>query len=226
MEQSGLELKPDEPKLNLVVVGKVGVAIDGATLSPSLIKPSTVSQEGNAAGRDIIAGDSITTHVYPSLAPPQPSTRLFLLLKKLRDEVQSDEKVSTILDELTRFQEPAAKNTRSLEAKLKDGGREDLIIDALWAKEAFTKKLTKFSFFQSAQEVHSLVLARIWSIFSRRIRPLLTTGATRMHVEEQIQNTIIDPLVEDLSTPPLRYLDVEVLGMLYYLTGNCYIEWD
>jgi len=37
---------------------------------------------------------------------------------------------------------------------------------------------------------------------------------------------IIDPLVAELQKTSFRYYDVEVSGMLFYLTGNCYVRWN
>jgi len=211
---------------------KSGLEAQHANAPVLAIAPSsnstTVCQEGNSAGGNIVGRDLVNNfnNVYEAPKPPSPSVRLLKLLEHLRAEVKADNRISTVLDELLRFQEPAPMNTRSLEQKLQAGDRADLIKVAQWSKETFTKKLAKFSFFQSAQEVHSLVLARIWSVYTHQVYPLIKKGTDRIHVEASIQELIVIPLVEELSSPPLRYQDPEVYGMLYFLTGNCYIEWD
>lgn len=194
-----------------------------ATLSQQ--QSVAITQRGNTAGHDIVGRDKNTTHIYQSVTP-SPSAVLLDLLRRLKEEIGNDSKVETMLEELKRYHEPISKVTRTLEEKLTDGARSDSIGTALEAKEMFAKKLARFSLFQSAQEIHALVLARIWSLFRHQIHPLIVRGVAREHVESTIQNVIIQPLVAELYVAPLRYCDPEIYGMLYFLTGNCHIEWS
>lgn len=185
--------------------------------------PSIV-QEGNKASGNIIGRDYINTNNFYT-QPATPSSLLLRLLEKLRAEIQLDSQTTCLINELQRYQEPKSKTTKTLATKLEEGNRKDLIEFATDAKETFTKKLTKFSLFESAQEIHALILARIHNIFNTQIRPLILVGADRIYIENSIQISIIDPIVLDLSTDPLRYYNTEAYGMLYFLTGNCHIDW-
>ncbi len=188
-----------------------------------------VLQHGNVAQGNIVGRDAIThvenVNYFEASKSASPSSRLYGLLKKLEHEVAENAVVETILEELTRYREPKTKATKTLEEKLLEGGRADLVPYAIEAKESFTKKLTKYGFYESAQDIHAMILAKIVNAFNHRIKPLILAKAKRNDIEAEIHTSIIEPIVTDLSIPPLRYYDTEAYGMLYFLTGNCHIEW-
>ena len=183
-----------------------------------------VNQSGNTAGGDIVAGNLAKTVV--NIGTISPTGVLTRLLDKLTQEQKADVQAKKIIDELKRFQEPQDPVPLGLDVKLTNGKRDDVIHFATQAKERFMKKLAQETLFESAQEIHALVLSRIYSIFWTQISPAIKTGASRVAVDALIRTQIIEPIVAELQNTPFRYYDEHVHGMLYYLTGNCYLRWD
>lgn len=182
---------------------------------------SSVTQSGNNASGDIIAGDQININF-----PTPALSRLTLLLQKFQAEQENDIQTKQVIDELLRYQEPRTPSPVGLEKKLEDGGRLYQVDYALEAKEAFVKKLARNTLFESAQEIHAMVLGKIHSVFRTQISSLISQNMPLDVVDKAIQLSIIDPLVTELQQTSFRYHDQEVWGMLYYLTWNCYIRWD
>lgn len=181
---------------------------------------SIVIQTGNKAARDVIGGDQWNVNL------PAPSiAALTVLLEKLSKEQENDERAKEVIAELLRFQEPKEPTPIGLEKKLADGGRSHHIEFALEAKECFVKKLAKNTLFESAQEIHVFVLGRIYTVFRTHIATLISQGASLDVVDAAVRTLIIEPLVAELQETSFRYYDEEVYGMLFYLTGNCYIRW-
>jgi len=183
---------------------------------------SSVTQSGNTAGGNIIGGNQTNL----TLGTLSPTGVLSQLLDKLVKEQKADLRAQSIIEELKRFHEPQETVPIGLTTKLEKGGRNDLIPFATEAKERFAKKLAKETLFESAQEIHALVLSRIYSVFSTQISPLIKSGADRQAVDALIRVQIIEPIVSELQNTPFRYYDEHVYGMIYYLTGNCYVKWD
>lgn len=190
-------------------------------MKPNALLVPTVEQSNNRAGRDIVGGNQINNQ----FGTPAPSAYLARLLEKYQQEVESNAQTKEKLLELQRFGEAKENPLIPLEKKLADGGRSDLVEFALEEKEGFAKKLARFTHFPSAQMIHLHLLANIYSVFSTRILPAIREGQNRDAVECLIQHAIIEPTLSELRENPFNYSAVDVQGMLYYLTGNCYIKW-
>ena len=117
--------------------------------------------------------------------------------------------------------------SRDLEKKLSDCNRGYLISEALAGKERFAKLLMRNTFRAAVQEVFAFVLGEIHAEFNLRIKPHIasetTQGAIEARVADLAQN-ITDQIAK--APPALGLGKPEIVGMLYYLTGNCHIDWD
>lgn len=180
-----------------------------------------VTQKGNFVGGHLIGGDQINNTIFEI----SPTHALGCLLERLEKEMASGSAAQGLIDELKRFSEPVETNPLGIVKKLENGNRSDLIDYAMQAKEQFAKKLAKNTFFESAQEIHALLLSKIYSIFTHQIAPAIKRGEDRAIIDGMVRCLIIEPIVADLQQTPFRYYDEHVHGMLYYLTGNCYINW-
>jgi len=185
------------------------------------------TQCDNIAGGDVVGRDKHVNAQSTHLHLPAPSSvgQLARLLERLTIEERQGNQAAGLIEELKRFCEPVEANPIGVEQKLLDGGRADLIEFALQAKEQFAKKLARNTFFESAQEIHALLLSKIYSVFWNEIIPQIRAGASRAIIDVLVRERIIDPIVGELQSTPFRYYDEHVHGMLYYLTGNCYVKW-
>lgn len=176
------------------------------------------------ADGDIVFGNKKTEHHYHQ----QNKTRLSVLFEKLNCEFENKEEISGLIDDLNRY--IISRDVIGLEQKLTDGNREDLIEDALWLKEEYYKKLTKFQLYNSAQKIQACLLASILEKFTYKIRPLIRANSTDIEVSKAISNEIINPLMllieqEGIEDNLLGFSATDIEGMIYYLTGRCHIKW-
>jgi hypothetical protein len=184
---------------------------------------SRVNQRDNTAQGDIVGRDKIQN---VTIGAPTRSSHIALLLSKLREEQSQKRETATTIPELRQFEQSREEPLVPLETKLREGHREDLLDFALEMKERFVKQLARNTLFESAQKIHYHFLERICSVFQTRIMPAIREKQPRLAIERLIQTEITDPILADLDDNPFLYSDRDVQGMLYYLTGNCYIRWN
>ncbi|ASZ11184.1 hypothetical protein KTO58_19290 [Chitinophaga pendula] len=184
----------------------------------------TTTQSNNHIGGD---GEIIGRDKNVTINNPVRRTRLSILFDKLEKAFNENSHVTEVSADLQRYAN--LRDTIGLEQKLKDGGREDLYEDALWLKEEYHKKLTKFQFFEPAQEIHSFLLALVLSKFRNIIFPLICASKSEQEVSLAIENEIVAPIVsiiqEEGCSDVMGLSSVDIEGMIYYLTGQCHIKW-
>lgn len=176
--------------------------------------------------RDIVFGNKETkeTHIHQT-----NKTRLASLFEKLNSECENNEKIIGWIDDLYRY--TVQRDVIGLEQKLLEGNRKDLIDDAIWLKEEYYKKLTKYQLYQSAQKIQAHLMASILERFRNKIYPLIISEADEVTIGAAISNEIVNPLValieqEGLEDNILGFSATDIEGMIYYLTGRCHIKWN
>lgn len=190
--------------------------------STSKVVQKELAVYGDNAARDV----NKPSYVFP--APNVQSAAAFIsqLVKKYKDEKNNNVEFRQTIEKLEHYSSPVSNEPiLTLEQKLKNGGREDLINFALRTKEMFGKKLAKHSLSESAQEIHAFLLAEIVSRYHTSVYPHIYSGATIAAVNALIQTQIIEPLQEILGENALGHYADEINGMLYFLTGTCHIKW-
>lgn len=190
--------------------------------SDDIMDNTKVSQEKNVVFGDQAARDINKTIIHT----PSKSTCMANLIAKLKKEREEDVRFHEIIKELQHYC-TAVENEeiQGLEPKLEAGGRKDFVDFALRMKESFTKKLAKFEVYKSAQEIFVVLLAEIYTRFTNHVYPKILEQSDVTVVNELIQTKVIDPVVEMLEENELLIYADEINGMIYFLTGNCYIKW-
>lgn len=190
-----------------------------------------VHAERNVAGRDLY--DQSTTHnnVTNNYAAPvmyRQDYRLRELVDEHEQEIQNDPNYKEFSEKLNDFlQRKVEGKLRDLEEKLVDGGREFVVGYALEVKESVSKKIMKYSHYKSAQELYTYMLANIRSTFLHEISPRIKSGDFKMYdINDFVEDKIIQPMLISVAGCSLQIDKDELYGLLYILTGNCYIEWD
>lgn len=177
-------------------------------------------------GGKVVGGDdnsmTITTHNLPVT-----KTKLSTLFECLKHKFETEEQTNCISEELRRYQ--TDRDTIGLEQKLIDGDLEYLYEDASLLKEAYTKKLYRYQFYEPAQEIHVLILGQICQKFRYLIYPLIRKGEQQDIISKIISYEIVDPIMQTIQENGcddimgLTPNDIE--GMIYFLTGRCHIKW-
>ncbi|WP_339135825.1 MAG: ABC-three component system protein [Candidatus Electrothrix sp. GW3-4] len=179
-----------------------------------------ITAQGDVAGRDI---DKSKTIIYQA-----PNTQLSGIIEQLKEKIGQDPEAAKFVEKLLDWMTP--KDTlikRDLEQKLKDCDKSYLLYDALEAKERFTKQLKRTTFNPAIQEIYSYILGEIYSHFNYLIKPKIATMKEVGAIEQEIVGLARSITSQIANAPPALGVGItEVIGMLYYLTGNCHLDWD
>ena len=141
----------------------------------------------------------------------------------MQDESEAQ---SVFISQLQHYTQPLPPGpTRDLEQKLHAANRTDLLFDGLRWKEQFSKKLTRLQFSLHAQELFLHILSKIHTYFVLTVRPQVIEGALRSEVDALIYQ-LIRELYEEVGDSELDLTMTDLHGMVYFLAGNCHIDWN
>lgn len=184
-----------------------------------------VSQKGNTTeDGDIVAGNQ-TKNVYNNiLAPNSPLAPLY---ERLRAERDSAPQMAQISDQLQHYCTATTDgDVRGLEAKLKAAGRTDLLRLACELKQTATKNLMKYQTSGVAQDILTHILAKLYMEFVLQVTPAVQAQASRQEVDSLISEKVVNATFAMLGDNDLNLTPADLLGLLFYLGGNCHIRWD
>lgn len=182
---------------------------------------NSVDQNGNfvrgdQAGRDI----NKPTFVYQGTVSPMAR-----MIAKFRLETENDREMKLTIERLQRWFKFEG-DVLGLDEKLRLGDRTDLTEFALVAKDRFSKCLLRHEYSPAAQEIYAFLLAKIYQIFVTIIYPEICRGASAAEIDKLLVAEIYDKVEALLEDNPLEISPEEVMGMLYWLTGNCHLRWS
>jgi hypothetical protein len=155
--------------------------------------------------------------------------RIVKSLSRIRNEIGKE--VSEQTKQAVKFYETKLKGTKNVEQKLSDGGfkpsaiKEAVRLKQFWAMEAF-----RTSNQPVIQEENFMLYTRIVHKFGVYIMPLIEDGVPLRDVMRELDERIIEPIMtiyreNGYSDENLRYTYDHIKGMIYYLTGNCHLNW-
>ncbi len=178
---------------------------------------------GNQTQTGDIAGGDIHKNTYVNNSQKTP---LREKIEALKEDCLHDPDFAQCIGELSHLINSAHPDEqRDLKTKLTDADRADEVHEAEELKEKFTKLLVKNSLSEQAQDAYAHVLCKIKLDYLHKIKPLLKSGASLQQVEAEVL-AIINIIYADLVGTVLEHNVREIKGMLYFLTGNCHIEWN
>lgn len=180
----------------------------------------SVVQKGNKADGDIVAGSKT---VYVNQVTPTPLSRLYQIL---RDDQQASSHKSVIGEILQHFRTATTNDVRGLEEKLKDGDRIDVLDSAKFWKQRAAMLIMEWQTSPVTQDIITHILSKIYAEFDLHARPAIQAGSSRAVVDQLISEKVLAPTSEMLGENDLQITVSDLLGMLYYLGGNCHIRWD
>jgi len=181
-------------------------------------------QSGNVVQGDMAAGNVIKTvnNYYPSASVEE----LALLYAKLRLDGIGDPSNNVFSHKLMHYLAvPTDGDVRGLEAKLRDSGRLDMLHFAMREKEAAVKMLMRYQSSRSAQRVFTILLDELHTIYILTVTPVIENGGDRATVDEKISNAL-QVIKSMLGENFLEFTVKDLLGLLFFLAGNCHIRWD
>jgi hypothetical protein len=156
-------------------------------------------------------------------------TRFSKRFEKLNKEVASDERYEGIMESLKYYL--TKLDGIDMPTKLEDGGfKKSEIIEATRKKERYAKKLELNRFFESAQWIDSQLFGKIKMDFEAFVLPLINQGASKDEIFREVVLKVVQPVldlinVEGECDEVLNYNADDIFGMVYYLTGQCHLNW-
>lgn len=185
-----------------------------------------MSQEVNNTGeiQSQLNAANIEGNVYLS-----KKTRFAKRFEKLNKEVASDERYEGIMESLKYYL--TSRDGIDMPTKLQDGGfKENEIIEATRKKEKYAKRLELNKFFESAQWIDSQLFGKIKMDFEAFVLPLVNAGATKDEILKEVVLKVVQPVldlinIEGENDEVLNYNADDIFGMVYYLTGQCHLNW-
>ena len=149
------------------------------------------------------------------------------LYNKFEKEVSENSELRALCEELSFLNTRVQNETViGLEAKLIAGNKAAIVDYALELKERFYMKLMKKSqYSQVAQDINIHILSKIKRTFIMEVFTLICEGATEREVNMVIAERIIEPVKAELGVNLFKYTEEDIMGMIFYLTGNCHIKW-
>lgn len=184
----------------------------------------SIEQSGNTVTNgNIISGDQ-TNHIfnYPVKGTNREIQKLYEYLK--RGDI--GEAVPGFCAELEHYMSLQPDiDVRGLDAKLLESNRKDLLFLAKQMKEKATKAIMRRQTSKTAQRIFVIILDQIHFDFITKVTPLIEADSSRVIVDEKIAS-IIDELYSSLGENLLELTAKDLLGLLFFLGGNCHIRWD
>lgn len=156
-------------------------------------------------------------------------TRFATRFERLNKEVASDSRYDGVMESLKLYL--TKLDGVGLTTKLRDGGfTEREILKAKRRKQQYAKHLERNRFFESAQWIDSQLFAKILLNFETYVEPLINNGIDKSKILISIVENVINPVldiinIEGESDKVLNYTLEDIYGMVYYLTGQCHINW-
>ncbi|WP_232240526.1 ABC-three component system protein [Delftia sp. HK171] len=187
------------------------------------------SQSHNRAEGDIVGGDKYdnsrsTVVNFSSIG--SVNTELNFLYDKLRVDGQGDSSGGEFSEKLLHYMGAVVDgDVRGLEAKLTDSGRKDLLLEAMKSKEKIFKKILRFQTSKTAQRIFTIVLTDLHAKFTLIVTPVIQEDGGRVAVDGSI-NVVVQSTGSILGENILEFDSMDLIGMLYFLGGNCHIRWD
>ncbi|MFT7035108.1 MAG: hypothetical protein ACI8Q1_003110 [Parvicella sp.] len=191
-------------------------------MAESDITVSNASVGGDFTGRDKIEDKSLTINTSYGR-----SVYLEDLYNKFDKEKNSNPGLQELCEQLDYFNSKIeGEEIEGLEAKLTAGNRQKLIRYATRCKEKFHMKLMKTSqYSQVAQDINVHILTKVERSFVMHIYTLICNDESEEKINTLIDEKIIKPVMSDLGINLFKYDEADVMGMIYFLTGNCHIKW-
>lgn len=185
----------------------------------------SIEQSGNDVSNGSIVGGNQTNQTIYQYAAKGTNREIQDLYESLRRGGASDSN-SDFCAELKHYMSLQPEiDVRGLDAKLIESNRRDLLFLAKQMKEKAAKAIMRRQTSRTAQRIFVIILDQIHYDFIMKVTPLIEADCPRVDVDEKI-SSILDDLYMSLGENLLELTAKDLLGLLFFLGGNCHIRWD
>jgi hypothetical protein len=187
------------------------------------------NQSGNSAGGNVVGGDSndnSVTNIYHVTQGSAVSLELAALYAKLKADGVGDPSGGVFSEKLDHWMSAVTEgDVRGLEAKLRESGREDLLLLALNLKQKASMAIMKRQTSRTAQRIYTILLSQLHTKFNWLVTPVIQEGGSRAEVDQRV-HTVLQEVANLLGENALEIDSDDIEGLLFFLAGNCHIRWD
>lgn len=168
---------------------------------------------------------AVTGDLY--YTPPVVKGSLKTLIDSVVMECNEDQELSGFISELQDYiNVNPRRRIVGLENKLNNSGRSSFIDNGITLKDRFSRKLYKNQLSLSAQTIYLHVLAYISKTFRHKIKPLLLAEVSDLDLQNAIFDEIVDHIYDQIAAPTVNLTIEDIEGMLYFLSGQCHLDWS
>ena len=190
---------------------------------------ASVKQDDIIAGRDNVGRDqhntnSHNTNIHVSLN--SENSPIAAWMAQLEIEIKANQQVAQFIDTLQMYQARHNHDGISgLENKLTHSGRNQETVNlALQKKELFTRLMSKYAMFDSAQNIFAYLLSKLENDFRVYVLPNIA-GMPSNEVDTLFSKYLIGPCADEIKSGVFCLNAAIASGMVYWLAEQCYIRW-
>ncbi|WP_247269128.1 MULTISPECIES: ABC-three component system protein [Pseudomonas] len=181
-------------------------------------------QSNNTVHGDMAAGNINKFNI--DMRQGTTLNELTLLYARLRAAEVDEKDGSGFCEKLNHYlATPTEGDVRGLEAKLRESGRTDQLYFAMSQKEQAAKMVMRQQSSRVAQRIYTILLDELHTNYMLVVTPVIEAGGDRVVVDAAI-NSILHNISSMLGENFLEISVKDLLGLLYFLGGNCHIRWD
>lgn len=182
------------------------------------------NQRDNCVVGDMAGNDINKTFITNNYSGGSPLAHLY---ERLRQDEGGNQLAVEMYGKLQHFCSVSTDgDVRGLEEKLSASERKDLIRRAERLKEQAAKLIMKWQTSGTAQEILAMILSKLYTAFTLNVTPAVEKGEPREVVDQLIYKEVIQATEAILGENALTLYDDDILGLLFFLGGNCHIRWD
>ena len=157
----------------------------------------------------------------------QNSVEYLKLVKQYEIEKNKGDETSEIILKLMEYRRKISGELKNLSTKLENSGFKYLIQDAERYKHIYAMHLHEHSALKSTQKIHALLLSKVETQFNTFVKLKLHENAEKQSILLEISEKVIKEIESIYGTNNVLDLDSRhIHGMVYYLTGNCFLNWE
>ena len=150
---------------------------------------------------------------------------------KIEKKYQIEKNARTHTNELVEVlcdyyvHDDAAEELKDLERKLTEAEKTFLLEKAKRYKHSFRTKVERYRLFTSAQQIYALLLGQALTRFEAYVEPALGTNISSGDLKVLIEENVVNYLLGCIPDAEPTVDSPTIHGMIYFLTGNCFIDW-
>ena len=149
------------------------------------------------------------------------------VIQQIITAAKDNQELVDIIEDLTEYiSAHPSREIIGLEKKLENGGRTDLINNAILFKNKFSRRVAKSQMSITEQKVYVQVLSHILISFNQFVRPKILENQPASEIDSLVFIHIIEPAHKAIIDFDNAITKEFIMGMLYFLTGKCHLVWD